>query len=128
MMGPDGLALPEFWIAGGSQVEGTLMTYAEDPGLRPSAATVVKKFRAKGFDPEAWTLYAYAAVEVLKQAAETAKTLDPLTLAEVMKTGRSFDTVLGPISFDEKGDRKDLDYGIFVWRKIAGQMTYTPMQ
>jgi branched-chain amino acid transport system substrate-binding protein len=36
-----------------------------------------------------------------------------------------FKTVLGPLSFDAKGDRTAPDYDIFVWRKGRnGRMSY----
>src|SRR6185503_7681620 len=62
-------------LMGGDGVEGTLMTFAPDPRKRPEAKAIVEKFRAKKFEPEAYTLYSYAAVEIIKQAAEQAKSL-----------------------------------------------------
>ncbi len=41
----------------------------------------------------------------MKQAAEKAKSLDPKKVAEAMHSGMTFDTVIGPISYDKKGDR-----------------------
>ena len=37
-------------------------------------------------------LYSYAAVQIIKQAAEKAKSLDPKKVAEVMHSGMTFDT------------------------------------
>ena len=81
-------------------------------GLRAEfpAKDVVAEFAAKGFDPEAYTLYSYAAVQIIKQAAEKAKSLDPQKVAEVMHSGMPFHTVLGDISYDKKGDRTNVDY------------------
>jgi branched-chain amino acid transport system substrate-binding protein len=70
-------------------VEGTLMTFAPDPRKRAEAKAIVEKFRAKKFEPEAYTLYSYAAVEIIKQAAEQAKSLDPKKVAEVISSARS---------------------------------------
>ena len=56
------------------------------------------------FEPQAYTLYSYAAVQIIKQAAEKANSLDPKKVAEVMRSGKPFNTVLGDISFDKKGD------------------------
>ena len=53
------------------------MTFAPDPRKSPEAKAIVEKFRAKKFEPEAYTLYSYAAVQIIKQAAEQAKSLDP---------------------------------------------------
>ena len=63
LMGGDGITSDEFATVGGPGVEGTLMTFSPDPRKRPEAKAIVEKFRAKKFEPEAYTLYSYAAVE-----------------------------------------------------------------
>jgi branched-chain amino acid transport system substrate-binding protein len=126
LMGGDGITSDEFAAIGGPGVEGTLMTYGPDPRQRPEAKAVVEKFRAKNFEPESYTLYSYAAVQVIKQAAEEAKSLDPKKVAEVMHSGKKFSTVIGDLSFDKKGDITRLDYVMYVWKKDAsGKITYT---
>jgi branched-chain amino acid transport system substrate-binding protein len=125
LMGGDGITSDEFATVGGPGVEGTLMTYGPDPRKRPEAKAVVEKFRAKNFEPEAYTLYSYAAVQIIKQAAEEAKSLDPKKVAEVMHSGKKFSTVIGDISFDKKGDITRLDYVMYVWKKDpSGKISY----
>jgi branched-chain amino acid transport system substrate-binding protein len=125
MMGGDGITSDEFASVGGPGVEGTLMTYGPDPRNRPQAKAVVAEFRAKKFEPEAYTLYSYAAVQIFKQAAEAAKSLDPKKVAEKMHSGMHFKTVIGDISYDKKGDITRLDYVLYIWKKDAsGKITY----
>jgi branched-chain amino acid transport system substrate-binding protein len=125
MMGGDGITSDEFASVGGPGVEGTLMTYGPDPRNNPAAKDVVAKFRAKKFEPEAYTLYSYAGVQIIKQAAEAAKSLDPKKVAEKMHSGMKFKTVLGDISYDKKGDLTKLDYVVYLWKKDAsGKITY----
>src|SRR3954469_713908 len=133
MMSGDGITTDEFASIGGPGVEGTLMTYGPDARNNPAAKDAVAKFRAKKFEPEAYTLYSYAAVQVIKQAAEQAKSLDPKKVAEVMHSGKVFKTVLGDLSFDKKGDvtgytvagKKKDRYVLYVWKKGAdGKITY----
>ena len=119
LMGGDGLASAEFAAIAGPGAEGTLMTNGPDPTKRPGAAAIVKKFVDKKIKPETYTLYTYASVEILKQAAEAAKSLDPKKVAEVMSSGKVFNTVLGPIAYDSKGDRLDSDNVLYEWRKAA---------
>ena len=119
LMGGDGITSDEFASIAGPGVEGTLMTYGPDPRNNPEAKTVVEKFRAKKFEPEAYTLYSYAAVQIIKQAAEAAKSLDPKKVAEKMHSGMKFKTVLGDISYDKKGDITKLDYVMYIWKKDA---------
>jgi branched-chain amino acid transport system substrate-binding protein len=125
LMGGDGITSDEFAAVGGPGVEGTLMTYGPDPRNKPEAKKVVEEFRAKKFEPEAYTLYSYAGVQIIKQAAEAAKSLDPKKVAEKMHSGMPFKTVLGDISFDKKGDITKLDYVMYIWKKDAtGKINY----
>jgi branched-chain amino acid transport system substrate-binding protein len=125
LFGADGITSDEFASIGGPGVEGTLMTFAPDPRKRAEAKAVIEKFRAKKFEPEAYTLYSYAAVQVIKQAADAAKTLDPKKVAAQIKSGQKFKTVIGELSFDKKGDITRPDYVVYVWKKGAdGKITY----
>jgi branched-chain amino acid transport system substrate-binding protein len=129
LMGGDGIVSDEFAVIGGPGVEGTLMTYGPDPRRRAEAKTIVEKFRAQKFEPEAYTLYSYAAVEVLKQAAEAAKSLEPKKVADKVYSGMKFKTVIGDLTYDKKGDVTRLDYVMYVWKKDpSGKITYTEMQ
>jgi len=125
MISGDGITDTEFAQIGGPGVEGTLMSFGPDPRNNPAAKEVVAEFKAKNFDPEAYTLYSYAAVQIIKQAAEKAKSLDPKKVAAVMHSGMTFNTVIGPIAYDKKGDRTSVDYVWYTWEKGPdGKLTY----
>ena len=119
MISGDGITNSEFAAIGGPGVEGTLMTFGPEPRKNPNAQEAVAAFKAKGFDPQGYTLYSYAAVQIIKQAAEKAKSLDPKKVAEAMHSGMTFNTVIGPIAYDKKGDRTTVDYVWYVWKKGA---------
>jgi branched-chain amino acid transport system substrate-binding protein len=116
LVGGDSLVTSEFWAITGPAGEGVYMTFGPDPRNKPSAKAAVAKFKAKGIDPEGYTLYSYAAFQVWAQAAAKAKTTDPKKVAETMKAGK-WDTVLGTLSFDKKGDITILDYVWYAWKK-----------
>jgi len=125
MMSGDGITSNEFANIGGPGVEGTLMTFPPDPMRRPEAKAVVDAYKAKGINPEAYTLYTYAAMEVIKQAAEAAKSLDPKKVADKIHSGMAFKTVIGELKFDKKGDITRPDYVMYTWKKGAdGKITY----
>lgn len=125
MMGADGIATDEFAAVAGPGAEGTLMTFAPDPQKRPEAKSVIDKFAQRNFKPEAYTLYSYAAVQIIKQAAEKAGALDAKKVAEVMHSGHAFKTVIGDLSYDKKGDITRLDYTMYTWKKQPdGKITY----
>jgi len=125
MISGDGITDNEFSQIGGPGVEGTLMSFGPDPRNNPAAKEVVAEFKAKNFDPEAYTLYSYAAVQIIKQAAEATKSLDPKKIAEYMHSGKTFHTVIGDIAYDKKGDRTSVDYVWYTWEKGPdGKITY----
>jgi len=128
-MGADGITDDEFAAIAGPGAEGTLMTYGPDPRKRPEAKDVVAKFRAKNFEPQAYTLYSYAAVQIIKQAAEAAKSLDPKKVAAQIKSGQKFKTVIGDVSYDKKGDVTRIDYTVYIWKKDpSGKITYSEIE
>ena len=79
-----------------------MFTFGSDPRKRPTAAAVVKKFKDKNVDPEGYTLYTYAAMQIWTQAVAKAKTTDAKKVAETIKGGK-WDTVLGPDQLRQEG-------------------------
>src|ERR1700674_1090324 len=125
LMGGDGITSDEFSAIGGPGVEGTLMNFGPDPRKNPAAAEVVKAFAAKNINPEAYTLYSYAALQVIAASAADAKSLDPKKVAEATKSGKAFRTVIGDLAYDKKGDITRLDYVMYTWKKGPdGKITY----
>ena len=116
MIGGDALVTKDFWQITGAAGEGALMTFSADPRKRPTAAAVVASFKAKNIDPEGYVLYTYAAVEIWAAAAAKINSVDPKKVAEAMKASGPWSTVLGPISFDRKGDVTVPDYVFYVWK------------
>ena len=116
MISEDALVTNEFWTIAGDAGEGTLMTFAPDPRNLPTAKDVVAKFKAQGYDPEGYTLYTYAAMQVWAKAVEKAGSTDAAKLAEVIR-GNTFETVLGTLDFDDKGDVVNPEYVFYVWSK-----------
>jgi branched-chain amino acid transport system substrate-binding protein len=125
LMSGDGIVSAEFVSIAGPGADGTLMTFAPDPRKNPAAQEAVKKFRAKGYEPEAYTLYSYAAMEIMAQAAEAVGSFDPKKMSEYMKSGKTFNTAIGPITYDKKGDITRPDYVVYAWKKGAdGKIDY----
>ncbi len=115
LMGGDALVTQEYWQITGKDGEGTLMTFSPDPRKNPAAADIVKKFRAKGTEPEGYVLYTYAAFQVWKQASEKAKTTDVAKVIDVLNS-TEFSTVIGKFKFDKKGDPTLPPYAVYRWK------------
>jgi branched-chain amino acid transport system substrate-binding protein len=119
------LVTEDFPMIAGPGLEGTLMIATADMRQSRSAAEVVERFRAQGYEPLGTTLNAYAAVQVWAQAVEAAGSLDLEKVTEVMHS-RQFDTVLGSIGFDAKGDVIGFDpWQWYVW---AADGTYVALE
>jgi branched-chain amino acid transport system substrate-binding protein len=116
MISGDAIATNEFWSITGPAGEGMLFTFGSDPRKRPAAAAVVKRFKDKGVDPEGYTLYTYAAIQIWAQAAAKAKTIDAKKVAKAIHSAK-WNTVLGPIGYDKKGDITAVDYVFYRWNK-----------
>ena len=114
LSGGHGLGMDEFWLAAGAAGEGTIFTGRPDARGLPEAAAVLAAFRARGLGPRPFGIGAYAAVEVWAQAVERAGTLEPAAVARTLRRGW-FDTVLGPIAFDDKGDLEGTGWQWQVW-------------
>lgn len=114
LMSGDALPSSEFWGITGPSGEGTLFTFSADPEKRPSAKAVVEEFKKVGYEPEEYTLYSYAAIQVFAQAAEKAKSTKLPDLVKALHAD-TFDTVIGPIKYDAKGDISVSDYVVWQW-------------
>ncbi|MGE8605057.1 MAG: leucine ABC transporter subunit substrate-binding protein LivK, partial [Bordetella trematum] len=77
---------------------------------------IVKAFKDAKRDPDgAFQMPAYAAVQVLADSIGAVGE-DPNKVADHMhKTG--FDTAIGKVDFDAKGDLKDFEFAVFKWDK-----------
>ena len=92
------------------------MVATADMRTRPQAAEVVARFRAQAYEPLGNTLYVYAAVQVWAEAVAAAGSLDPDAVIRTMHS-RQFETVLGEIGFDAKGDVTGFEpWQWFVWQ------------
>jgi branched-chain amino acid transport system substrate-binding protein len=108
----DSLSTGEFWLVAGPAGEGTLFTSFSDPSHEPRAAEVMGRLQRQLQQPNARALYNYAAVQLWAQAVEKAGTVEPKAVAAALRA-HEFDSVLGTIGFDGKGDVTG--YEPFVW-------------
>lgn len=123
LVGGDGIAPDEFATVGGEGVIGTLMSFAPDPRVRPEAKDVVAKFQAKNINPEFYTLYSYATVQIIAEGAKRANSMEPQKIAAAMREGKPFKTIIGDISFDKKGDVTHHDFVMYTWKKVGEKIT-----
>ena len=111
LLGADALRTEEFATLAGDAGNGVMFTSEGDARKQPEAVQVVDELRKAGFEPEGYTLYSYAAVQVWAQAATHAGTTETAKVAETLR-GSYWNTVIGPLSFDAKGD---VAQQLYVW-------------
>jgi hypothetical protein len=79
------------------------------------AAEAVARLRQRGYGTEGFTLYAYAAVQVLAQAIDKAGSTEFDRIEPVMRQ-QSFPTAVGNVEFNRAGDRNLSQVAFSQWR------------
>jgi branched-chain amino acid transport system substrate-binding protein len=111
----DALLTDEYWQITGDAGNGTLMTFSPDPRKNPEAKPIVDALQAAGRTAEGYSLYTYAAVKIWAAAVTAAGSTDfDKVVAEMNKT--AFDTVLGKLQFNDKGDVTLPGYVFYEWK------------
>lgn len=111
LLSGDSLNTLEFATLAGTAADGVMFTNAAEARNLPTAAKVVEEFRAEGFEPEGYTLSTYAAIQVWAQAVAKAGTTEAEAVAAAIRS-QNYDTVIGSLGFNEKGD---LTAATYVW-------------
>lgn len=107
--GADALNTQEFADIAGPASDGTMFTNAADIRDVPAAKPVVARFRSDGWEPEGYTLSAYAAIEVWAQAVRKAGTTDAAAVAAVLRDN-TWQSTAGEVDFDATGDLTNAAY------------------
>ncbi|ENQ03994.1 hypothetical protein C031_02020 [Brucella abortus F6/05-2] len=123
VLGGEGLSNTEYWAIGGTNAQGTLFTNAKDATKNPAAKDAIQALKAKNIPAEAFTMNAYAAVEVIKAGIERAgSTDDSAAVAKALHDGKPIETAIGTLTYSETGDLSSPSFDIFKWDdgKIVG--------
>jgi branched-chain amino acid transport system substrate-binding protein len=102
-MSGDGVFHPEFLSKAGEKADGAYFTF---PDIESSPEAVEFKGRYEkrwGKRTGPYSIYSYVTANILFESIEKAGGTDGVKIAEAIR-GMEHQTVIGPISFDEKGD------------------------
>lgn len=80
----------------------------------PDAAEVAKAMHAKGLQPEGYVLPAHAAAAIAAEAVDIAHS-EKKPIGEILLS-RAFNTVIGPVRFNEMHELADNPYRLLIWR------------
>jgi branched-chain amino acid transport system substrate-binding protein len=114
LMSGDALVAQEYWAITGDAGAGTLMTFSPDPRKNEAASTVVKELADAGKTAEGYVLYTYAAIQAWADAARAAGSTDYDAVVKALNDG-TFQTVIGELNFDDKGDVTLPGYVVYKW-------------
>ena len=112
--GTDSLLVDQFWANANEAGEDTRATFAIDPQSAPQAKLAIESLKIAGFTADGATLPSYAAVQLYAAAAEQTGAHNGKGIAEYLRSGKTSETVLGPLAFDAKGE---VQPPRFVWYK-----------
>jgi branched-chain amino acid transport system substrate-binding protein len=117
IIGGDGLSNSEYWTIGTNAAAGTLFTNASDATKSPDSKAAADALAARNIPAEAFTLNAYAAVEVIKAGIEKAKSAeDAEAVAAALKNGEAIPTAIGKLTYGETGDLTSRSFELFKWQ------------
>ncbi len=115
VIGADGIQPVSYWHVAGDAAEGTMFTFSPDPQRNPNAKPVVEALQAKNVRTDGFTLFGYAAVQTFAQGAQKAGSVKSADVAKALRAN-AFDTVVGTLEFDAKGDLKKPGYVLWAWK------------
>ena len=115
IIGAEGLSNTEYWAIGGAAAAGTLFTNSADPTKNPSAAKIMEALKAKNIPAEAFTLNAYAALQVIKAGIEKAGSADPAAVGAALHSGAPVSTVVGDLRYAKTGDLTTPTFVLYKW-------------
>jgi branched-chain amino acid transport system substrate-binding protein len=100
----------------GTDAKDAYLTFGKDYHALPAAQAFMKNYQDKFHQPiGSYSVYGYDAANVLLTAMAAAGTTDADKVSAVLK-GQPFDTILGKIEFNEKGDVKESGYVVWTIR------------
>mgnify|MGYP001186471408 FL=1 len=109
----DGVRDDTFIKVAGKYAEGVYATGPIDTTKSPMAIAAIEQHKkVYGTEPGAFYLNAYAASLCLLQAIDKAGATDFISVTNALRANW-FDTPLGKISFDEKGDAKGIGFAVY---------------
>ena len=114
-MGPEGVGNASLSNIAGDAAEGMLVTMPKRYDQDPANQGIVDALKADKKDPSGpYVWITYAAGQSLATALERTGSDEPLALVKDLKANGA-NTVIGPLNWDEKGDLKGFDFGVFQW-------------
>ena len=119
----DSIASEAFVQVTGEAGEGTVFTFFRDPRRNPGVGLSLERFRKRASSPRVTRYIATAPFRPgLRRSTKRARSRR--TRSSARSGSNEFDTILGRISFDAKGDVRQPGFEWYIWR--SGR--YVPLE
>lgn len=114
LISADGAAINKFisTVGGAAQANSILLTFGDNPKDLISSKTIIQKMHKNHLETTGYALYAYATVQALSRAIDSANTTDNVTLANWLHQ-HEVDTVLGKKSWDTCGNIMSSKFNVY---------------
>jgi branched-chain amino acid transport system substrate-binding protein len=126
ILGGDALIAPSFWDAAGEAGAGAVIfTFAPNPLDLPAGKALVELGHRRGMELGGTAVLTYASVQAWAEAVQQANSFGTAEVAAALHSGQ-FDTIIGQVRFDAKGDVLGAP-GEWLWyRWRAGKIEHAP--
>jgi branched-chain amino acid transport system substrate-binding protein len=111
----EAMSAAEYYAITGPAGDGTLFTNAPEVKTRAAAQEAARHITMMGGEPDNFAFYHYAAIETIAAAMEAAKSDKADAVIAALRRG-SYETTIGTVSFDDKGDLKAPEWTFYEWR------------
>jgi branched-chain amino acid transport system substrate-binding protein len=115
LIGGQHLLSQRFWAAAGKAAEGINVIAPIQSVTNMEFRKTVDLLRQAQVVPDLVALNSYATVQTWAEAMRRAGSGDPKKVVAALRTG-VFNTAVGPIAFDQHGDRRDVCFTLLSWQ------------
>lgn len=113
IIGSDTLVTSIYSETAGEAGDNIPFTFPVEAASLSTSEAAIATIREMGHEPAGYTLLAYAATQTWIEGVRRAESFDANAVAAAIRSA-PVDTILGPVSFDEKGDIRTT-YPAFTW-------------
>ena len=110
----DALNTSKFWELAGNAGDEVIFTGPINPMILSKNLDLIESFRDYEIEPEGYVLYSFAAVHLWSAAVNAVESVEFKKVISQINENE-FDTVLGPVKFDHKGDWELPSFVPFEW-------------
>lgn len=121
----DGIASAEFVdvVGGPKNTKNVYLTFLKNPADDKKNQEIIASFQKDGYNPEGFTLYSYAAMQILARGIARVG-VNGDKLGKHLKS-KGFNTVLGRVNFNDKGDPTKSLFVPYKWGETKnGKFSY----